>query len=80
MIKSRKRLISEAVVQHNCVWSYADDINRDKCAIYSLVYNEVRYTIEFRYQENKYEAVQIQRAFNQGCSEEVRNYITSFLI
>lgn len=79
-IKSRKRLISEAVVQHSCVWSYADDINRDKCAIYSLVYNEVRYTIEFRYQENNYEAVQIQRAFNQGCSEEVRNYITSFLI
>lgn len=79
-IKSRKRLISEAVVQHHCVWSYADDINRDKCAIYSLVYDEVRYTIEFRYQENKYEAVQIQSAFNQGCPEEVRNYITSFLI
>ena len=78
-IRSKKRLISEAVVQHNCVWSYADDINRDKCAIYSLVYNEVRYTIEFRYQENKYEVVQIQRAFNQGCPNEVKNYITSFL-
>lgn len=49
-IKTRKRLIEETAIQHHCVWSYADKINRDNCAIYSYVdpttkktlYNRIR--------------------------------------
>lgn len=47
-IKTRKRLIEETVMQHHCVWSYADKINKDKCQIYSYVDEDgKRYTLEF---------------------------------
>lgn len=55
-ITDRKRLIMESKMQHHCVWSYAEDITKDLCAIYSYVDYEGkfsdsrkprRYTIEF---------------------------------
>lgn len=45
-IKTRNRLFNETIMQNNCVWSYADRINKDKSAIYSTIYKDTRYTIE----------------------------------
>lgn len=60
-IKTRKRLIEETVIQHHCVWSYADKINKDKCQIYSYVDSATgkKYTLEFVIRKGKYACVQL---------------------
>lgn len=82
-IKTRKRIIEEGYYMRHCVASYADLINDDVCAIYSFIYkpNRKRYTIEFRYdfRNKKYLINQIQSKCNRGSSNEVRDYIKSFL-
>lgn len=82
-ITSRKRLIKESMLQHHCVWSYADQLNNDKSAIYSFIFTpeQKRYTIEFKTKgkEIKYYISQMQCAWDQGCSIEAYNYVRGFL-
>lgn len=72
----------------HCVNSYNDYINRDVCAIYSLVYDNkehplekpVRVTIEFRKRESgEYYIEQALTKYNRGCPSEIKEYINSFL-
>lgn len=70
-ISSRRRLIKETTIQKHCVWSYGVDINKDKCAIYSTVYEDKRYTIEFKLLKNKYLINQIQGRFNSEVPIEL---------
>ena len=80
-IKSKKRLIQETLIQDHCVWSYADLINSDKCAIYSFIYKDdnKRYTIEFRENKSKFYIVQVQGHSNKLHTEEQRKYIQDIL-
>lgn len=80
-IKSKKRLIQETLIQDHCVWSYADLINSDKCAIYSFIYKDdnKRYTIEFRENKSKFYIVQVQGHSNKLHTEEQRKYIQNIL-
>lgn len=52
-ITTGKRLKEEGIKQSNCVYSYADEINKGKCVIYSTEYEGHRYTIEIRYTKKK---------------------------
>lgn len=81
-IKTKERIIKETIMQHNCVWSYADLINNDKCAIYSLYYepDETRYTIEFRKEDTlNYFIVQLLGPCNQEGSNNVYSYVSQFI-
>ncbi len=80
-IKTKKRLMREAVLQKHCVAVYAEAINKDICAIYSFVYEpeNCRYTLEIREEQGKYQLVQIQKKYNQGCSNEARQYVQQFI-
>lgn len=81
-ITSRKRIILEGINMHHCVALYAQKINEDKCAIYSLVYKDRKYTIEFGMtggEHVKYKIRQIQSICNRGCSKDVREYVKSFI-
>ena len=80
-IKNRKRIIKEGTDMHHCVASYAEKINKDKCAIYSFVYKDKkRYTIEFIYtKNNRYSIRQIQGMCDRGRPEEVSEYVNSFI-
>lgn len=78
-IKTRRRLIKEGVDMHHCVTSYANKINQDRCAIYSIVYENKRYTIEFSCNKNVFYIAQIRGKYNSGCPEAVRQYVKSFL-
>lgn len=87
-IKTRSRLILETEIQQHCVWSYADKISKDRCAIYSFVdttgeYTDdgkpSRYTIEFARRNKKYVVVQMQKRFDRGGSTILENYINSIL-
>lgn len=91
-IKNRKRLILETELQHHCVWSYADKISSDMCAIYSYVDKNgskslcndgkpKRYTIEFNFnkQDGTYYVVQVQGKYDAVNSSDVQNYIYKIL-
>jgi len=91
-IKNRKRLILETELQHHCVWSYADKILSDMCAIYSYVDKDgskslcndgkpKRYTIEFNFnkQDGTYYVVQVQGKYDAVNSSDVQNYIYKIL-
>ena len=85
-IKTRKRISSEAAVQSNCVWTYANDINKDRCCILSFydedaLYDDEsrRYTIEIQRRKTGFCAVQVKSSHNREGSKEIHNYINSLL-
>lgn len=80
-ITNNKRLQTESTIMGHCVWSYADRIKKDKCAIYSMFYkpDNCRYTIEFGLKNKQYTILQIQKKYNQGYSCSVREYIQNLL-
>ena len=78
-IKTRKRLIEETAMQNNCVWSYAQLINKDVCQIYSVVYDGVRYTVEFGKRKGKFVLRQVQGPHNGVSTDAVTLYIQSLL-
>ncbi len=51
------------------------------CNLYSFVYEpeNCRYTLEIREEKGKYQLVQIQKKYNQGCSDEARQYVQQFI-
>lgn len=51
LIKSVARLNTESVILHHCVHSYKDRVSRGQSAIYSIVYNNSRYTLELSVDE-----------------------------
>jgi hypothetical protein len=79
-IKTRKRLIQETIMQHHCVWSYAEYINKDICQIYSYV-DDIgeRFTLEFKVVKGKYVCVQIQGKYNKANTEKVLNIVKDIL-
>lgn len=81
-ICSRRRIILEGKNMHHCVASYADAVNKDKCAIYSWINPDTqkRYTIEFRCtKKGQYYIEQIQGMCDRGCPKEVNEYVNSFI-
>lgn len=85
-IKTRKRIASEAAVQSNCVWTYADYINKDVCCVFSfydkdaLYDNESkRYTIEIQRNEAGFWAKQVKSSHNREGSKKIHEYINNLL-
>lgn len=88
-IKTRKRLIAETAMQHHCVWSYADLITSDTCAIYSFLDKDGtyskdgtprRYTMEFRMRGNGcYYLEQVQGTCNRIDTELIADYVGTLL-
>lgn len=89
-IKTRKRLILETKIQHHCVWSYADKITNDNCAIYSYVDKDgsksidgtpKRYTIEFGFNKNtcQYYVIQTQGRYDSVNASNMEKYINEIL-
>lgn len=70
-IKTKKRLIQETREQKHCVWSYAEDINKDKCMIYSTIFEGNRYTLEIRINRKKYKLAQIKGFRNSLAPQEL---------
>lgn len=78
-IKTRQRLIKESVINNNCVWSYAEKINKDKSAIYSTIYEKKRYTLEIQKRNKKYCLVQISGYGNSTAPIKLIENINSLL-
>lgn len=79
-IKTRVRLCNETRMQHHCVWSYADKINKDVCQIYSYVdRNGDRFTLEFRISRGKYVLRQVQGKYNKPDTNHIRKLVEDIL-
>lgn len=80
-IKNKKRLITEGQIQKHCVAGYADKIKKDHCAIYSIIYNKIRYTLEFIYkkQEEIYYLNQCQSSFSYIGSENFDDSVLDYI-
>lgn len=79
-VNSKKRLLQESIEQEHCVATYADRINRGDCGIFSMVFKDVRYTLEVNKLLNM---VQLQ-GFRNGREghnppQELRDMITNHL-
>jgi len=48
-INTRKRLTEEGTIQDYCVAGYGDNINSGRCAIFSIMWKGLRYTLEVRH-------------------------------
>lgn len=80
-IKNKKRLITEGQIQKHCVAVYANKIKEDRCAIYSIVYNKVRYTLEFIYKEQEeiYYLNQCQSSFSYIGSDNFDDSVLDYI-
>lgn len=76
---TKKRIVQEGIWQKNCVVSYIADINADRCAIYSFVYDGKRYTVEFRKEDGHYYIRQLYGACNSKAPDKVWNAVKSYL-
>ena len=70
-IKTKKRIVEESVKQDNCVWMYADYINKDKCRIFSTMFEDKRYTLEIRKRRNKFVLVQIEGKYHSKAPNQL---------
>lgn len=81
-ITSKKRIIKEGAQMHHCVASYAEKINQDACAIYSVLHNNKRYTLEFRKSKctkSGYILNQIRGVCNTSAPKEFVDYIEELI-
>lgn len=82
LIKTPHRLITETIMQHNCVatsnW-YAKKINNDKSMLYSAIFDNKRHTIEIGISNEKYIVVQCFRACNQPPNKEFEKELKSIV-
>ncbi|MGL5779988.1 PcfJ domain-containing protein, partial [Cetobacterium sp.] len=49
LLKTTKEIVKEGIVQNHCVASYIPEINEGKCVIYTVDYNNIKYTLEIGY-------------------------------
>ncbi|MCL2840332.1 MAG: PcfJ domain-containing protein [Defluviitaleaceae bacterium] len=74
-----KRLKQEGIWQKHCVASYDKRINVDRCAIYSLLHDDDRYTIEIRKHQNQFKCVQFVGFANQAAPRHLVDELKAFL-
>lgn len=49
LLKTTKEIIKEGIIQNHCVASYIPKVNEGKCVIYTVDYNNIKYTLEIGY-------------------------------
>lgn len=81
LIDNEKRLYLEGQIQHNCVYSYIDYIEKGDCVIFSYVdYDNKRFTIEFYISEGKYYINQFSGKYNSTeGTEKIYNELNMIL-
>ncbi len=87
-IRSAQRLQLESEILHHCVHSYKSNVNKGSSCIYSLVFNDERYTLEVRAKEKEKEkdkeeveydlsAVQLKGRYNCDAPFVMKEYVES---
>lgn len=79
-IKSLSRLNYESEIQHHCVHSYSEKIKRGSCAIYSIIFEDNRYTLEINKRKNgnkdfELYLAQLKGKFNSSAPNNIEPYL-----
>ena len=75
LIRTSERLVNEGVMQKNCVAGYAGMINSDRCMIYSVVFENVRHTIEITLKNGHYTVAQCFKSCNRKPDRQLMNHL-----
>ena len=79
LIDNIERLYDEGVVNKNCVFTYLDKINKEKCIIYTTIWRKKKYTIEFAISQKKFILQQISGYRNSPAPKTLKNKINKLL-
>ena len=71
LIDNKQRLIKESVDMGHCVSTYAYKINNGDCAIFSINYDKIRYTLEVGIANNLFLLSQLRGRFNKSAPVEL---------
>ena len=80
MLMTKKEIVEEGIINHNCVASYINKVNAQKCIICSLRKGDKRYTIEIGQQRNEFCLIQIRGLFNTKPPDEVIEYVNNVIL
>lgn len=76
LLDTVKALCIEAIINHNCVAGYANNIISGRCVVYSANINGEHLTIEIRKRgKNKLYVRKCYTCFNAPCKEETLEYV-----
>ena len=75
-ITKKKRLIQESVEQSHCVASYAHKINSGACGIYSILYDNKKWTLELNKSNKGFMIAQCKGLRNQSAPIELIEVIS----
>lgn len=83
LIESKDRLVQESVELHHCVATYANKINAGTCAIFSIEFEEKRYTLEVQAQRIGkgvlYKPVQFRGLCNEAAPDLIGKRVAEVL-
>lgn len=80
MLTTKQEMVEEGVINHNCVASYIENVNANRCFICSLRRDNERYTIEIRRSKNKFCLAQIKGFSNSEAPSEIIEYVNSAIL
>lgn len=75
LIKTKKMLAKEGMINHNCVFSYLDKINAGRCLIYAADIYEEHLTIEICMRKNGFYVRQCYASYNRNPKRETMEYV-----
>ena len=80
IISKAERLALEGKIQHNCVYSYLESIERGDCLICSIVDDGKRFTIEIRKTKTKFKVTQFLGINNTSPHGSILNIVKNDFI
>lgn len=74
-VRTKKALLLEGRINHNCVGTYINRINKGRCVIYTADINGEHLTIEISRRRNELYVKQCRASYNRSPSEETKEYV-----
>lgn len=75
MLETKEEFFNEGKENNNCVFSYIPSVNEENCIIYTTLYKDKKYTIEFGKKRTQFVLRQIKGYGNSEAPEELIEYI-----
>ena len=75
MLETKEEFLNEGKENNNCVFSYIPAVNKERCIIYTTLYKNKKYTIEFGKKKTKFTLEQIKGYSNSSAPKELIKYI-----
>ncbi|MHD0319050.1 PcfJ domain-containing protein [Fusobacterium sp. THCT1E2] len=75
MLETKEEFFNEGKENNNCVFTYIPSVNEENCIIYTTLYKDKKYTIEFGKKRTQFVLRQIKGYGNSEAPEELIEYI-----